>query len=72
MIQSSGDGYRTITGSDTLVDNVSAVQLADRTADGVRDIVVTGLDPDTGERFTFTFTVQANALVEVSRVAQSG
>ena len=72
VIQSSGDGYRTITGSDTLVDSVTAVDLADRTADGVRDIVVTGLDPDTGERFTFTFTVQADALVEISRVAQPG
>ena len=72
VIQSSGDGYRTITGSDTLVDSVTSVELADRTADGVRDIVVVGLDPDTGEGFTFTFTVQANALVEVSRVAQSG
>ncbi len=72
ILQGSGDGYRVITGGDALIDEVTSVQIADATADGVVDLIVIGRARGDGQTYSFTLTAQEGALVEVSRIPQSG
>ena len=72
VLQGRGDGYRVITGDETLINSVTGVQLSDGTADGVPDMIVAGVSADDGEQYSFTLTVQGDALVEVSRIPSGG
>ena len=74
ILESSGDGYRTITGPAAQVAEVSALRIEDLTGDGVRDIVVDGLATDqaTAAAFTFVFTARGNELVESVRLSLDG
>lgn len=71
VLRGVGDGYVVITGADAQINDVETVQIADGTADGVLDLVIGGVAPDDGEPYTFTLSVQSDALVEVSRIARS-
>ena len=74
VLASTGDGYRTITGSAAQVAEVTSISFEDLTGDGVPDIVVDGLATDlaTAARFTFVFTAQGNNLVESVRLSLDG
>lgn len=71
VLRGVGDGYFVVTGPDAQINDVETVQIADGTADGVLDLVIGGVAPDDGEPYTFTLSVQSDALVEVSRIARS-
>ena len=74
ILASTGDGYRTITGSVAQVAEVSSISMEDLTGDGVPDIVVDGLATDqaTAARYTFVFTAQGDSLVESVRLSLNG
>ena len=74
ILSSTGDGYRTITGSGAQVGAVSAIGIEDMTGDGVPDLVVDGLatDQPTTARYTFVFTAQGDNLVETLRTSLDG
>ena len=74
ILSSTGDGYRTITGSVAQVAEVSSISMEDLTGDGVPDIVVDGLATDqaTAARFTFVFEAQGDSLVEAVRLSLDG
>ncbi len=74
ILSSTGDGYRTITGSVAQVAEVSSISMEDLTGDGIADIVVDGLatDQSTAARYTFVFTAQGDSLVESVRLSLDG
>ena len=74
ILVSSGDGYRTITGTAAQVAEVSAIGIEDLTGDGVPDIVVDGLATDqaTAAAYTFVFTARGDDLVESVRLSLDG
>ena len=74
ILSSTGDGYRTITGSVAQVAEVSSISIEDLTGDGVPDIVVNGLatDQSTAARYTFVFTADGDSLVESVRLSLDG
>ena len=74
ILVSSGDGYRTITGTAAQVAEVSAIGIEDLTGDGVPDIVVDGLATDqaTAAAFTFVFTARGGDLIESVRLSLDG
>lgn len=71
ILASTGDGYRTVTGSAAQVAEVSSISIEDLTGDGVLDIVVDGLATDqaTAARFRFVFTARGDNLVEAARLS---
>lgn len=71
ILSSTGDGYRTVTGSGAQVAAVSAIGIEDLTGDGVPDIVVDGLATDQAPaaRYRFVFTAQGDDLVEAARLS---
>lgn len=71
ILRSVGDGYSVLTGADAQVNDIEGIQIADGTADGVLDLVVAGVALDDGQSYSFTLSIQAGALVEVSRIPQS-
>ena len=71
VLRGSGDGYQVVTGPDAQINAVSTIQVVDGTADGVPDLIATGVSSEDGETYSFTLAVQAGALVEVSRILQS-
>lgn len=72
VLRGVGDGYVVVTGAEAQINDVETVEVADGTADGVLDLVVAGIAADDGQPYTFTLSVQAGALVEVSRIARGG
>lgn len=74
VLSSSGDGYRTVTSAAAQVGEVSAIDISDRTGDGVPDIVVEGLamDEAVASQYTFVFSVEGDILVEALRISASG
>ena len=74
ILSSTGDGYRTVTGSVAQVAAVSAIRIEDMTGDGVPDIVVNGLATDqaTAARYTFVFSARGDELIESVRLALDG
>ena len=72
VLRGVGDGYVVVTGAEAQINDVETVEVADGTADGVLDLVVAGIAADDGQSYTFTLSVQAGALVEVSRIARGG
>ena len=71
ILSSTGDGYRTITGSAAQVAEVSSIAIVDRSGDGVPDFVIEGLatDEPTAARYRFVFTAQGDDLVESLRIS---
>ena len=71
VLSSTADGYRTITAAAAQVAEVSAITIADRSGDGIPDIVVEGLAADEAvpSRYRFVFVAQGDALVESLRIA---
>ena len=71
VLASTADGYRTVTGPTAQVGAVSAIEIADRTGDGVPEIVVEGLalDGSAASRSTFVFTVSGDNLIEAARIS---
>ena len=72
VLRGVGDGYVVVTGAEAQINDVETVEVADGTADGVLDLVVAGIAADDGQPYRFTLSVQAGALVEVSRIARGG
>lgn len=74
ILSSTGDGYRTVTGSVAQVAAVSAIRIEDMTGDGVPDIVVNGLATDqaTAARYTFVFSARGDELIESVRLSLDG
>ena len=74
ILVSTGDGYRTVTGSLAQVAEVSSISIEDLTGDGVADIAVDGLATDqaTAARYRFVFTAQGDSLVEAARLSLDG
>ena len=74
VLASTGDGYRTVTSSAARVAAVTAIDIEDRTGDGVPDVVVRGLalDESVASRYTFVFTVDGDQLVETARISTDG
>ena len=74
ILSSTGDGYRTVTGSVAQVAAVSAIRIEDMTGDGVLDIVVNGLATDqaTAARYTFVFSARGDELIEAVRLSLDG
>ena len=70
VLSATTDGYRTITGPDAQVAEVSAISVEDLTGDGVLDLVIEGLaiDEDTPTQYRFVFTARGDNLIEAARL----
>ena len=71
ILRGIADGYRVVTGEAALIDNVTAIEIADATADGTADLIISGEARDDGQPYTITLSAQQNTLAEVSRVPQA-
>ncbi len=71
ILVATDDGYRTVTGTDAQIRDVSAIALEDRTGDGIPELVVEGFAADEAEagRYSFVFVVRGDDLLESLRVA---
>ncbi len=73
VLATTETGYHTVTGSAARIAEVSAVEIEDRTGDGVPELVVQGqaVNDPSGASATFILTARGNELVEVLRVSAS-